>query len=143
MADIKWSAFTNVGAPQNGDVVVGLRAGANVQFTSVGTGWSGIAGTSQAAAVGNGYVVQNAGQTTITLPAVAPLGSIVSIRGLGAAGWILAANAGQTIHMGNQATSVAGSLTSTNQYDSVDVTCTVANTTWSVNAVQSGGLTIA
>ena len=34
MADIKWSAFTNVGALQNGDVIVGLRSGNNVQFNA-------------------------------------------------------------------------------------------------------------
>lgn len=34
MADIKWSAFTNVGAITTGDVTVGLRSGNNVRFTA-------------------------------------------------------------------------------------------------------------
>ncbi len=114
-----------------------------LQGTIIVVTWSGIAGTSQAATVNSGYVVQNAGQTTITLPATAALGSVVSIRGLGAAGWILAANTGQTIQFGSQATTSGGTLTSAEQYDTVDVTCLVANTTWSVNGVISSGLTVA
>lgn len=114
-----------------------------LQGTIIVVTWAGIAGTTQAAAVNTGYVVQNAAQTTITLPATAAIGSVVSIRGLGAAGWILAANTGQTIKMGSQTTSSAGSLTSAEQYDTVDVTCIVADTTWVVNAVISSGLTVA
>jgi len=34
MADIKWNAFTNVGDLATGDTIVGLRSGANVQFTA-------------------------------------------------------------------------------------------------------------
>lgn len=34
MANEKWSAFTDVGAPVSGDKIVGLHAGVNVQFDS-------------------------------------------------------------------------------------------------------------
>lgn len=105
--------------------------------------WYGIAGTTQAATVNSGYVVQNAGQTTITLPATAALGSVVSVRGLGAAGWILAANTGQVIQVDGVATSSGGTLTSSGQYDSIDVTCVVANTTWIASSVLTQGLTYA
>ncbi len=38
MANEKWSAFPNVGTTTTGDIVVGLRTGANVQFTApIGT----------------------------------------------------------------------------------------------------------
>ena len=110
---------------------------------AAGIAWSGIAGTTQIAAVNSGYVVQNASQTTITLPATAAIGSVVSVRGLGAAGWILKANTGQTIKLGSQTTSSGGTLTNAEQYDTVDVTCIVANTTWEVNGVVSSGLTYA
>ena len=105
--------------------------------------WFGIGGTSQAAAINTGYVVQNASQTTITLPATAALGSIVSVRGLGAAGWILAANTGQTIKVDGQTTSSGGTLTSSGANDTIDVTCTVANTTWTASSLISAGVTFA
>ena len=105
--------------------------------------WSGVSGTTQAASANAGYVIQNASQTTVTLPATAALGSVVSVRGLGAAGWILAANTGQTIKVDGQTSSSGGTVTSAGQYDSIDVTCVTANTTWVTNSVLSTGVTIA
>lgn len=105
--------------------------------------WSGAANITQAAAVNSGYVIQNASQTTVTLPASMNLGAVVSVRGMGAGGWILAANTGQIIRMGNQVTSTAGTLTSANRYDTVDVRCIVNDTTWTVESVISTGLTVA
>lgn len=137
------------------NVVSGLATANNAILTTNSSGvpswtagtfaitWSGIAGTSQSAAVNNGYVVQNASQTTVTLPTTAALGSVVKVQGLGAGGFILAAGAGQTIQMGASATSVAGSLTSANKYDTVEVVCIVANTTWSVSYALTSGFTIA
>lgn len=145
MADIKWSAFPTESAPVAGDVIVGLHAGANVQFTSLGGGisWVSAATTPIAGAINTGYVITDASQVTVTLPATAAIGSVVSIRGLGAGGWILAANTGQTIKIQAQTTSSGGSLTSAEQYDTVEVTCIVANTTWSVAYTTSTGLTVA
>ena len=146
MADTKFSAFTSGGQNQAGDILVGLRGGANYQFTAPTGGlqaWNNIPGTTQAAAVNNGYIIGNAGQTTVTLPETAALGDQVSIRGLGAAGWILAANTGQTLKVDGQTTSSGGTLTSAGQYDSIDVCCVVANTTWITSASVSSGFTYA
>jgi hypothetical protein len=104
--------------------------------------WNDVSGTTQAAVVNNGYIISNAGQTTVTLPATAVEGSVFGIVGKGAAGWILQANTGQTIHFGNAATSSAGSLTSTNLYDSVQIVCVTANTTFTVLCAV-GNLTVA
>lgn len=120
------------------------------QWTSSGTGtgitWSGVSGTSQAADINSGYVIENAAQTTITLPATAALGSIVYVQGMGAGGWVLTANAGQTIQVGSSATSTGGTVTSGDQWDAIGVVCLVANTTWSMLAPVSsalGGFTVA
>lgn len=115
-----------------------------ITATGAGASWTTISGTTQAAAVDNGYIVGNASQTTVTLPATAAIGSTVELMGspTGTAGWVLAANTGQTIKLGSSTTSSAGSLTSANQMDSVTVVCIVANTTWSVSAVISAGLTV-
>lgn len=126
---------------------ISITPGAN--FNSISTtgsleSWVVIAGTSQAAAINTGYIIGNAAQTTVTLPATAPAGSLVSIAGNGAGGWILAANGGQTIKVSSSSTSSGGSLTSNNQYDSINLVCIVANTTWAaIGAPQSAGLTIA
>lgn len=124
---------------------IAFGAGGTVAYTG-GSGTlvtASIAGTTQAAAVNTRYIVANAGQTTITLPTTFAIGDIVIIKGLGAAGWILAAGAATTIKAGNQTTSSAGSLTSSNLYDTVTVCGIVANTTWSVDSMQSSGLTFA
>src|SRR4051812_14224924 len=43
--------------------------------------WSEVTGTSQAAAVNNGYITNNAGLVTVTLPVTAALGTIIEICG--------------------------------------------------------------
>lgn len=130
------------GAP--GDVITTDGAG-NLSFAPGGGGggitWSGIAGTTQAAAVNNGYVVQNVVlATVITLPDTAPLGSTVIVKGLGAPGWFLQAGAAQTILSPGVTTTVGGNLGSFNQYDSISVTAIVADTTWSLDWTTSAGL---
>lgn len=126
----------------SGISVTNGAASITIASTASGLTWNNVAGTSQAAAVNNGYVIGNASQTTVTLPAVAPLGSTIAIQGKGAAGWVMTANTGQTIHLGASVTSTAGSLASVNLYDSVEVVCITANTVWSVTRVLSAGLTI-
>ncbi len=124
---------------------IAFGAGGTVAYTG-GSGvisTASIAGTTQAAAVNTRYIVANAGQTTITLPTTFAIGDVVIIKGLGAGGWILAAGTATTIRIGNATTTSAGSLTSSNQYDTVCVSGLVANTTWSVDYVLSAGLTIA
>lgn len=131
-----------------------LTQGNNITITSssgsitiaasglAGFTYNDVAGTTQAAAINNGYIISNAGQTTVTLPATAAVGSVIEVQGKGAAGWILQANTGQVIHLGNTPTSTAGSLTSTNQYDAIKVVCITANTTWATSSV-IGNITVA
>jgi hypothetical protein len=154
-----WSATMT-----NGQLIIGstgatpsaatLTAGTGVSITNGaasitinaiggGTTTASIAGTTQTAAINTRYIVANAGQTTITLPTTFAIGDVVIIKGLGAAGWILAAGTATTIRLGSSVTSSAGSLTSANQYDTVAVSGLVANTTWSVDYVLSAGLTVA
>lgn len=126
-----------------GIIVANGSGSITVSATGGGMAWSTIAGTTQSAAVDHGYVSGNASQTTVTLPATAAIGSTVGVEGLGAAGWILAANTGQTIKIGTGTTSSAGSLTSAASSDNVYVVCIVADTTWRVQTTNSNGLTIA
>jgi hypothetical protein len=143
-----------IGTTASDPTAAALSAGTGISISSVtgsitisstGVGsltWNDVSGTTQAAAVNQGYIISNAGQTTVTLPATAAEGSVFAVQGKGAAGWILAANTGQTIHFGNTATTSAGSLTSTNLWDSVTIVCVTANTTFAVTAAV-GNLTVA
>ncbi len=102
--------------------------------TGAGIGWSVVTGTSQSASENNGYFADNVGLVTVTLPATASVGSTVRVAGMGAGGWAVAQNAGQSIRLGNVTTStgVGGSLASTDIGDAVEMVCRVANTDWMV-----------
>jgi hypothetical protein len=139
---------SSIGAPDAATLSAGsgisITNGHNtisIAGTTNGLTYNDVSGTTQAAAVNNGYIISNAAQTTVTLPATAAEGSRVAVQGKGAAGWILAANTGQVIHLGSSASSTAGSLTSTNQWDTVTVVCVTANTTWAASCV-IGTLTV-
>jgi hypothetical protein len=117
---------------------VSIVPGANtitLNATGGGLSWTVVTGTTQAAAVNNGYIANNAGTVTITLPATAAVGSIIRVTGINnATGWLIAQNAGQTIRFGTLATTtgVAGSLQSTATRDAVELLCVVANTTFQI-----------
>ena len=129
--------------PGTGIAITSVTGSITIASTGVGSVvWNDVSGTTQAAAINSGYIISNAGQTTVTLPATAAEGSVFGVAGKGAAGWILQANTGQTIHFGNASTSSGGSLTSTNLYDSVQIVCVTANTTFTVLCAV-GNLTVA
>ena len=154
----QWLALTDgqlvIGSSAGAPAAANLTAGTGVSISNGsnsitinagggGMSWTTTAGTTQAAAVNNGYVSGNAAQTTFTLPATAAVGDHVALEGLGAGGWILTANTGQTIKIGTSTTSSAGTLTSAAGSDNVYVICIVQNTTWRVISTNSAGLTVA
>jgi len=110
-------------------------AGSTVTIASTSLVWNEVTGTSQAAAVNNGYITNNAGLVTVTLPSTAAVGSVVRVAGLGAGGWSIAQNASQYIRMNESevtTTGVGGSMSSTDDYDAIELLCVVANNGWSV-----------
>jgi len=128
---------------------IGIANGAGsitISYTgSVGIAWSEVTGTSQAAAVDTGYITNNAGQVTVTLPDTAALGSIIRICGKGAGGWKVAQNAGETIIWDESTattTGAGGYLESTDDYDAIELLCTVADTDWTV-LTSKGNITLA
>lgn len=79
---------------------------------------------------GNGYVTTDNGSlVTTTLPITAAVGDTIRILGQGSAGWNILQNAGQSIHLQSDTTTigVGGSITFDNRYDSVELICIVAN----------------
>lgn len=93
-----------------------------------------VTGTSQALAVNNAYIANNAGLVTFTLPATAALGSKFEIIGKGAGLFRIAQNAGQQIHFGNVSSTVGagGYVEATHRYDVIELACITADTEFSV-----------
>lgn len=132
---------------------VTLTGGTNVTLTQSGqdisiaaTGgvlWNEVTGISQTAAVNNGYILNNAGLVTLTLPSTASVGDVVEVAGKGAGGWKVGQNSGQLIHFGSTTTTTGtgGSLASVNQWDNLRLLCVTANTTWTVLSSQ-GNITV-
>lgn len=127
-----------------GGITVTGNVGTNTLTITGGssTTWNEITATSALMTINNGYIANNAGVVTLTLPATAALGSMLMVSGKGAGGWSIAQNSGQTIHFGavNTTTGTGGSLSSQLQYDTVTLVCITANTDWVVLNVM-GNLT--
>lgn len=85
----------------------------------------------------NGYIANNSNLVTLTLPSSSSMGDIIKIDGKGSGGWLIAQNAGQTIHFLNYDTSIGigGSLASTNRYANVTFRCIEENSDWTVESV--------
>lgn len=127
----------------NGSLEVPTKNAVRDKIESLGGGgftWSEVTGTSQAAAINNGYITNNASLVTVTLPDTAALGSVVRVTGKGAGGWKIAQNASEQIIWNeggvdgvNETTiGTGGYIQSNDDYDSVELICITANTTWGV-----------
>lgn len=87
----------------------------------------------------NSYLANSGSLTTFALPTTGcPFGSVITIIGWGAGGWMISQSSGQNIREGNVAstTGVTGNVQSGNQYDCAILYCTVANTSWTLYGVQ-------
>jgi len=143
-----------IGSTSNPPAAATITAGSGISVTNgansitiaaVGAGftWTVVTGTSQTAAVNNGYIANNAGTVTVTLPATAAVGSAFAVTGMNnATGWKLAVASGQTIFYGTATTTAStGYLQSTNIYDAVEIVCNVANTSFIVTS-SIGNITV-
>jgi hypothetical protein len=121
----------------SGQVLTSNGAGVAPTYQTVSSGgfsWSEVTGTSSAMAINNGYIANNVGLVTLTLPATAALGSIFEVTGKGTGGWLVAQNSGQTLFFGTSTTTpgATGSLASTQQRDSIRFVCVTANNDFNV-----------
>ena len=97
--------------------------------------WNNVTGATQAIAVENGYISNNgATLVTLTLPATAAVGALISVQGSGTGLWTIAQNASQTIHFNavDSTTGVGGTVSSTSRYDSIALLCITTNNDWAV-----------
>ena len=116
-----------------------------ISGTGSGIGWTEVTGTTQAMAADNGYVANNGALVVFTLPTTAAFGTVINLVGKGAGGWRIDQNSGQNIQVGSVSSTVGtgGSVASTNRFDSLELLCTTADTTWTVlGGPQTAGFTI-
>jgi hypothetical protein len=125
-----------------GQVLTSNGAGALPTFQAASGGggwtWSEVTGTSQAMAVDNAYIANNASLVTLTLPSTAAVGKRVKIVGKGAGLYKIAQNASQTIYYpgGSTTTGTGGSLTCLQNYVSITIVCITANNDWVIEEQQ-------
>lgn len=85
------------------------------------------------------YYTNTTPQVEYTLPPTSRVGYRFKIRGSvnGTSGWKILQNAGQSIHVGASTTTVGvlGSVTSTNQYDCIELECIVEDLVWTVTSL--------
>ena len=160
------SPITALGAATNGQLPIGstgadptlstLTAGTGITITNgagsitiaatgAGFTWTNVTGATQTIAAENGYLSNNAGTVTFSLPASGTIGDVFRIVGVQGA-WTITQAAGQQIKYGSSATTVGvtGALSSTDAGDCVEcvATNTSASTVW--RAMSSiGNLTVA
>lgn len=110
---------------------------------SAALSYTSVSGTSQAAIAGNGYILNNSGATTVTLPTTASsvIGDTIKIKGRSSVPWIIQANTGQIITIGNTSSATAGTLTSSDGKDSLQLVYVAANE-WSVDWALSDGVMV-
>jgi hypothetical protein len=146
-----------IGTTASDPTAAALTAGTGISITSAsgsitistlsgGFTWVDVTGTSASMAINTGYLADNAGLVTLTLPATAVQFSEIEVKGYGAGGWLIAQNAGQQIRFGTASTTagVTGSLASTNLNDGVKLIAAVggASTIWTVLSAV-GNITVA
>ena len=125
------------GVGTSGQVLTSNGAGALPTFQAAsggGLAWSVITDASKTMVVNEGYVGNRGTAITFTLPDTAAVGDQVAITNIGAGLPVIAQNAGEDISVvgSTTTTGVGGSLTATEQFDSIHLICTVANTNWNV-----------
>lgn len=114
--------------------VTGNSATNTLTISDADAAWTSVS-ASQSMISNMGYfVVSPGGAVVLTLPATSVQGDVIQVALDGATSWRIAQGAGQTIVMGNSTTTsgVGGSLTSTQQGDTVRLVNRVPNLRWVV-----------
>ena len=161
------SNFSFLGPLTNGELLIGntgndptpatLIAGTNIMISnaagsitisSTGAGgfsWNEVTGASQNMASFNGYIANRGTLVSLALPTVSAEGDEIAVVGKGAGGWSITQGASQQVNIGASASRLGatGTVSSSNQFDSIYLVCTVANTIWTSLGGPQGNLTIA
>lgn len=112
--------------------------------TSSGLSWS-VIGTSQSLAAGRGYFCTTGGALLLALPAVSAVGDTIEVALDGSTSWsITQPNAASQVRFGTLQTTLgtSGTLTSTQQGDTLRVVCETVNARWVVTPGSVGNITV-
>ena len=117
-----------------------------IQFETgmISFSWNYVTGTSHTMASNNGYIVDNVGLVTLSLPSASNLGDELIIVGRGAGGWTISQAISQQIIIGTDSSTAGtlGSISSTNRRNSLALVCTAANLEWTAPWGPQGIITI-
>lgn len=125
-----------------GVITVGTTNTLTINATVIGLTWIVDTASPINVNINEGHFSNGVGPITYNLPATIKVGDGFGFIDLGGNGFVVQANAGQTLQVGNQATSVGGTITSTAIGDAMFFVCGVANTKLSACGLQ-GNFTIA
>jgi hypothetical protein len=92
------------------EVITNNTTGVTLNGTFRGTGamsWQVVSGTSQQGQVNNGYLTTNSALVTVILPAIPSIGEVMRVSGVGAAGWQIAQNPGQSVLSGTLSSTIS------------------------------------
>lgn len=111
---------------------VSITASANtITISGSGSGitWNNVTGGSATLAASNGYVINNAGATVLTMPTNSALGDTIKIVGRQGI-WAIIYGTGQYIQFGKvNTTSTSGQFTATDAHDCVTLVCIIPSST--------------
>jgi hypothetical protein len=108
-----------------------------ISATGGGVAWQSIS-ASQTLVVNNGYFcVSPGGALSLLLPPVSSVGDEIEITLDGATSFAITQGAGQSIRLANTGTTtgVGGSITSTQQGDTIRMVCKTPNLAWNVLSI--------
>lgn len=107
-----------------------------VTVSGSGMTWNRIT-ASQTLVINNGYFCVGGGDLVLLLPAVSTLGDTIEVYLDGSTSFQITQNAGQSIKLGNQVTTsgVGGSITTTQQGDSLRLVCDTINLRWTITSM--------
>jgi len=136
-----------IGSTGNAPVGATLTAGAGISVTNASGSititniggsfsWTTVTGATQSLVAQNGYVGSRATDITYTLPATASVGDTFIITNIGVGKTIINQNASQLINYtaSSTTTGVGGSLSAVEQFASIQIVCSVTNTTFNVTS---------
>lgn len=101
-----------------------------------------VTGTAQNVSLNSIYIPTNNVLTTFQMPPFCNSGDRLVIAGQGTGGWTLLNGSGQTIHLASTGATATTSISSSSQYDSIELICVKENLTWISLSTQTTGFII-
>jgi len=138
--------FTGVPTGATGTILTSTGSGTAPSWqppAALALPWNNVTGTSATMVINQGYSANNAGLVTLTMPTTVPFGSIQQLAAFGGGGFKVQLAAGQQLFTAGASSTVAGSLSSTAQYQFAATVCLVANLSFVISNMTGGSFTLA